>query len=251
MFRAAVHTPARAQTGGGRLRGSGFLRVDPEAEFDAGAMRVELTGSDLDAAGLIRRYEAAAAELGVEVPPALLAAAMPAGAASVEATISGSLLTPAVDVKWAAGQAEASGTVRITRPAIDLSLRTPSMDVTARLDTVFPPIEQALAARTQEESMAAGEFTVAGADADVSLHNLDLLSIVQSDAAAPERAAAPDRLRLRLSGRTRFSARMEPPPQPEELPLGAGAPPRLFRGDLQLQGLRLNQLSLAPAMSGR
>lgn len=175
-----LHEVDARPVGGGRLRGSGFMRVDAEAEFDPSAMRVELSGTDLDADGLLRRYEAAARELGVDVPPQLMAATLPIGAASVEASLIGSLMTPTVDVRWAAPQAEASGTLQFTRPAITVGVKTPGLDVSGTIDTVYPPIEQALAARSQEESMVSAEFVVAGIDADVQLHNLDVLGLVQA-----------------------------------------------------------------------
>lgn len=175
-----LHEVDARPVGGGRLRGSGYMRVDSEAEFDPTAMRVELSGSDLDADGLLRRYEAAAKELGVEVPPQLVAATLPVGRASMEASLVGSLLTPTVDVRWAAPQAEASGTMQFTRPAITVGVKTPGLDVAATVETVYPPWEVALAARTQEESMAASEFVVAAVDADVQLHNLDVLGLIQA-----------------------------------------------------------------------
>ena len=51
-----------------------------------------------------------------------------------------------------------------------------------RIDTVYPPVEAAMAARSQAESMAAAEFAISGGDADLQLHNLDLLSLVQARA---------------------------------------------------------------------
>jgi hypothetical protein len=240
-----LHEVEARPAGGGRVRGSGFLRVDPEAEFDPTAMRVQLMGEDLDGAGVLRRYEAAARDAGVEVPPALLAAALPPGPASMTTLIAGSLMTPGVDVTWAAPSAEAAGSVRICRANVDATLRTPSVDLTARLDTVYPPIEVAMRARTQAEAMAAAEFTVAGADAELAMHNLDVGALAQGDA-----LDKPERLRLRLSGKTRFAGRLD-----HTAAAGAGAAAKAgeglaYRGELQFTALRLNQLVLAPSFSG-
>lgn len=51
----------------------------------------------------------------------------------------------------------------------------------------------------------------------------------------PERAAAPDRIRLRMSGRTKVAARMDPPPREGEQIAWDGPEKRAFKGDLQLQ----------------
>lgn len=51
----------------------------------------------------------------------------------------------------------------------------------------------------------------------------------------PERAAAPDRIRLRMSGRTKMSGRMDPPPLEGEKIEWDGPDKRVFKGDLQLQ----------------
>ena len=229
----ALATPAG---GAGAVRASGTLRVDPAAELDPSAMRVDLSGTGVDPAYLVRAYHGALPD-GVDVPPSLV----PSGPASFTASIAGSLLEPGVDVVWEAPQSEASGSVHLSRSAIDASVRTPSLDASARLDTEHPSIETALAARTPLESMAAAEFSVVGADAELNMRNLDVVALTHKD---PQDAADKrDRLRLRLSGKTRFTGK-------RDLEAAATASGPAYKGDLQLQALRLNQLVLAPNFGG-
>jgi hypothetical protein len=232
-----LHDLAATPAGGaGCVRASGTLRVDPSAEFDPTAVKVDVSGSGVDPGYLVKAYQGILPD-GMDVPPSLV----PAGAASFTASVVGSLLEPGVDVSWAAPESAASGSVRLNRSAIDASLRTPSLDATARLDTEFPSIETALAARTPLESMAAAEFSVVGADAELNMRNLDVVALTHKD---PQDAAdKPDRLRLRLSGRTRFAGKRD-----DGAALAAGGP--AYKGDLQMQALRLNQLVLAPNFSG-
>ena len=232
-----LHDLAATPAGGaGVVRASGTLRVDPSAEFDPTAVKVDVSGTGVDPGYLVKAYQGILPD-GMDVPPSLV----PAGSASFTASVVGSLLEPGVDVSWAAPESAASGSVRLSRSAIDASLRTPSLDASARLDTEFPSIETALAATTPLESMAAAEFSVVGADAELNMRNLDVVALTHKD---PQDAAdKPDRLRLRLSGRTRFAGKRD-----DGAALAAGGP--AYKGDLQMQALRLNQLVLAPNFSG-
>jgi len=237
-----LHEAEAIPAGGGAVRAAGQLRVDPAAEAAPDGIRFTVTGEGVDGARLARAYQGALREGAgggpppPELPPQLLEGLR---GASFSALLAGSQLTPGCSVAWSAPGAEAEGSVELQRAAITARLRTPSLEASCVLETAYPPLAQALAAATQEEAMAAADFTVTGAEGELAMNNADVLQLLPADAGAESK---PDRLRLRLSGKARFSGRREG---------GADADaPAAYRGDLQLSQLRLNQLMLAPSFGG-
>jgi len=217
------------------------------------------------------------------LPQAMYDKIVPAAAGTAKATIAGPHAAPVVDAQWDVKDAGLSGDLKITRGRVSAQVRAPAIELSGAAETSYPPLEVALAARTIDDALAAGRPAFTNASADATLRSLDLAALVvtEDDLA---RLAPPDRLRLRLSGRVKVKGEVEGAggATAESLPKvtsasaatarlamqqfavnGIDATPKTpyvpsmddeydprFSGDVSLEGLRINQLLLAPRLAG-
>lgn len=217
------------------------------------------------------------------LPQAMYDKIVPAAPGTAKATITGPHAAPVVDAQWDVKDAGLSGDLKITRGRVSAQVRAPAIELSGAADTSYPPLEVALAARTIDDALAAGRPAFTNASADATLRSLDLAALVvtEDDLA---RLAPPDRLRLRLSGRVKVKGKVEGAggATAESLPKvtpasaatarlamqqfavnGIDATPKTpyvpstedeydprFSGDVSLEGLRVNQLLLAPRLAG-
>ena len=135
----------------------------------------------------------------------------------------------------------------MAREGIITNVETPVLDLKASIATTFQPLEVALKAVTVEEAIAAGRPTVTDAEADLMLNGADIAAWVGEDNV--ETMGAPDRVRLRIGGRTRVKGTFKPAVATD----GEDAKDALpsFTGDVQLDNLRINKLEFAPKMNGK
>ena len=217
------------------------------------------------------------------LPQAVYEKIVPATPGTAKATIAGPHAAPVVDAQWEVKDAGMAGDLKITRGGISANVRAPAMELSGSAETSYPPLEVALAARTIDDALAAGRPAFTNASADATLRSLDLAALVvaEDDLA---RLAPPDRLRLRLSGRVKVNGKVEGAggTTAESLPKVTAASaetarlamqqfaangietsgktpyvpsvdgeydPR-FSGEISLDGLRVNQLLLAPRLAG-
>ena len=225
----------------------------------------------------------ASAKLPMGLPPQIYDKIVPSAPGSATATVKGPLSAPVVDAKWAVKDATMSGDLNITRNRISTQVRAPAIEFSGSADTSYPPLEVALAARTVEDALAAGRPAFTRAEGDATFRSLDLAALVvaEDDLA---RLAPPDRLRLRLSGRVNVKGDVDGAGAAAEASLPRATPASVkaarqalaqlathgidttpsvpytpsvdgeyepqFSGKVSLEGLRVNQLSLAPRLSG-
>ena len=220
--------------GGGQVTGSGRVWCEPGKEEHPDSLEFRFKGKDLPADQILKKY----VPNGIQVPTALVV-----GPTMVEGTIKGAQLSPRVQVSWNAPEAEASGSVEITRPAAYIELHAPSIDAEAVLNTKYQPKEVILAAVTQDEATAASRPVVEGAQLKCKLQGLDIMPLV-NDSYVIDRMTSSQPIRLKLSGKTHFHG---------ELVKDRDSDTSNFQnlvGEIAMEGLTLNHLSVARQMTG-
>lgn len=220
--------------GGGEITGSGRVWCEPGREEDPDSMEWHFQGKDLPADQILKKYVPST----IQVPSALVV-----GPTMVEGSIKGAQLCPTVQVSWNSPEAEASGSIKITRPAAYVELHAPSIDAEAVLNTKYQPKEIILAAVTQEEATLASKPVVEGAELDCKLNGLDIMPLV-NDSYVIDRMTSSQPIRLKLSGKTHFHG---------ELVKGSKSDSSDFQnlvGEIAVEGLTLNHLSVARQMTG-
>ena len=217
------------------------------------------------------------------LPQAVYEKIVPAAPGSARATITGPHAAPVVDASWEIKDAGVAGDLKITRSRVGADVRAPAIEFSGAAETSYPPLEVALAARTIDESLAAGRPAFTEASADATLRSLDLAALVVSEDDLA-RLAPPDRLRLRLSGSSKVNGVVEgaggasaeslPAATPASIATARAAASHFFEhgveniskhpyvpspdgvydpkfsGEVSLEGLRVNQLLLAPRLAG-
>lgn len=235
-----LHSAEATPVDGGKLRASGRISTKPNALYDPDALDVEGTAVDLDFLKLAKR-------LARGQEPPWLDKLCPASPANVSGTFVGALSEPVLNAQWTVEDEEYKGNLTMTREGVTTSVETPVLEMKASLATEFQPLETQLQATTIEEALIAGKPKVTDAEADLTLNGADIASWMVTD----EIVDAPDRLRLRLGGRTRIAGRFD---QPESATLDASSADEAlpsFSGDVQLDNLRVNKLEFAPKIAGR
>lgn len=217
------------------------------------------------------------------LPQAMYDKIVPASPGSARATITGPHAAPTVVASWEIKDAGVAGDLKITRNRVSVDVRAPAIEFSGAAETSYPPLEVALAGRTIDDSLAAGRPTFTEASVDMTLRSLDLAALVVSEDDLA-RLAPPDRLRLRLSGSAKVNGKVEgaggasaaslPTATPATIatareaarqfaihgidsnskspyvPSPDGVYDPRFSGEVSLEGLRMNQLLLAPRLAG-
>ncbi|KAL6785562.1 hypothetical protein ACKKBF_B00775 [Auxenochlorella protothecoides x Auxenochlorella symbiontica] len=269
--RLEVHAVHAAPCDAGAVHGHGHLSVSPDAEADPDALDVDLRGSGIEAGPLLKRFLPGEASL-----PSSLSL----GAASFEARIRGSALSPAMHADFRLPALEASGSLRSGKTSCALTLASPYADVAAEVGLVPPPPAASVAAVTQRAAAALARPAPDAASLAVTLRGLDLLPLVSDELAARQVARAqlgtPLRLRLSGAGSLRGAVRggesgraaamaeaglggwaagaddAKDESGDAQLPHPAAETPAWeFTGGLGLEALRLNQLRLFKRLDAR
>ena len=107
----------------------------------------------------------------VRVAPGCVRKDRACGARLGEGDHTGPHAAPVVDASWEIKDAGVAGDLKITRSRVSADVRAPAIEFSGAAETSYPPLEVALAARTIDESLAAGRpaFTEASADRDAPL----------------------------------------------------------------------------------
>ncbi|KAK9804274.1 hypothetical protein WJX72_004315 [[Myrmecia] bisecta] len=216
---------------GGRLVGSGRMWVAKEAEMDPQAVRIQAQGHSLPTHRLLQRY----LPKGTNLPASVVL-----GDSEIQATMIGSHLAPDIRTRWKAPTAQAHGTTHMTRDSTHFTCKAPALDLTGSLHLRPATFEQIKQAVTQEEATALAVPVLDGCDIDAEFKGLDVLPLV-APAASLERMAAAQPPRLKLNGRTHLSGVVRQ---------AQADTSTSFKGDLNLEGLRVNQLKLSRNLSG-
>ncbi|KAF8055821.1 TIC236 [Scenedesmus sp. PABB004] len=274
-----LHSAQAVPSGGGLLQAAGKMWVAPAAEADPRAIAMEAGGSGLSAAGLAAGYlgldpgGAGGGGAGGGGPAAVLAGA---GPVNMRGSLTGSHLAPTTRVEWAAPASGLSGSASVSPTAVTAAAAGPAFSLRASAATSTPNAERARAANTQAEATYYGLPRVEGFSLEGRCSGVDLMHLAPPSAthhhhrrrAAPGAPGAPppplggggdsappalvdgSPVRLRMAGALKLSGTRDDAPAARRQAGLAGDGGYLFTGPLTLEGLRLNQLSLARALSG-
>jgi len=236
----SLHSAEAVPVDGGKLRASGRISTKPNALFDPAALDVEGTGVDLDFLKLAKRFVPS----GQEEPP-WLHRICPSSSANVSGTFVGALSEPVLSANWAVEDEEYRGQLIMTREGMTTNVETPVLDMKASIATTFAPLEEQLKSTTIADAIRLGKPKVTDAEADLKLNGADVATWMVAEDAVD----TPDRVRLRLGGRTRVKGKFTLPRNEQDEEIEGVLP--AFSGHVQLDQLRVNKLEFAPKMTGK
>jgi hypothetical protein len=283
-----LHSAEGQLVAGGRVRASGSIKISPNALHDPTAIQVEATATGVDPRALARQMattgfdisnsndgggvsqdgESASSSSIIDAENeigAWIDRVCPPGYADASATIEGAHSGPAVKVDWTVDHdAEVGGRVTIERKGITAQLKTPSIEIDCDVKTEFPPLEKALAAITVEDAIEAGKPIYTAAELDGRAKGFDLFELDEDSGNISERlkyVRDPDRVRLRITGRTRVKGTFSTPAAEnrdknvgdsgDALESNKSSSFPTFEGTAQFDNLKLNKLELAPKLTGK
>ncbi|KAB8080215.1 hypothetical protein EE612_000606 [Oryza sativa] len=233
---------------GGEIRGAGNVWICPEGEGDDSAMDINLSGSIL-LDKVLHRY----------IPGGIQLIPLKIGELNGETRLSGSLIRPKFDIKWAAPNAEdsfsdARGNIVIAHDYIMVNSSSVSFDLNTHIQTSY--IDDYLLHKEMYQRKKIMPLIVEGVDLDLRMRGFEFAHIASS---IPFDSPRP--LHLKASGRFKFQGKVVKYSQlVDEKNHGAiqgtidqskleNDVSRLV-GEISLSGIKLNQLMLAPQSTG-
>ncbi|TKY58188.1 hypothetical protein E2542_SST15244 [Spatholobus suberectus] len=232
---------------GGEIRGAGNAWICPEGEEDETAIDVNFSGS-LAFDNIVLRY----------IPSYYHQMPLKLGVLNGETKLSGSLLRPRFDIKWTAPTAEGSfndarGDIIISHDFITVNSASDAFDLYMRVQTSYP--DDFHYKREVFNTPRAIPFTIDGVELDLRMRGFEFVSLVSAYA-----MDSPRPLHLKAAGRIKFQGKVLKPngnisEQNFEMTrqhvqmLEKGIVDSLV-GEVSISGLKLNQLMLAPQLSG-
>ncbi|CAL4951973.1 unnamed protein product [Urochloa decumbens] len=233
---------------GGEIRGAGNAWICPEGEGDDSAMDINLSGTIL-LDKVLHRY----------VPGGIQLIPVKIGELNGETRLSGSLIRPKFDIKWAAPNAEdsfsdARGNIVIAHDYIMINSSSVAFDLNARVQTSY--IDDYLLNKETYQMKKITPLIVEGVDLDLRMRGFEFAHIASS---IPFDSPRP--LHLKASGRVKFQGKiMKSSNIADDKTKGIlqsnidqnKLETNLSRlvGDISLSGIKLNQLMLAPQSTG-
>ncbi|XP_027329428.1 uncharacterized protein LOC113845923 isoform X1 [Abrus precatorius] len=232
---------------GGEIRGAGNAWICPEGEEDETAIDVNLSGS-LAFDNIVLRY----------IPSYYHQMPLKLGVLNGETKLSGSLLRPRFDIKWTAPTAEGSfsdtrGDIIISHDFITVNSASAAFDLHIRVQTSY--LDEFYLKREEFNAPREIPFTIEGVELDLRMRGFEFFSLVSTYA-----MDSPRPLHLKAAGRIKFQGKVYKPngnicEQNFEMNrqhvqiLEKGIADSLV-GEISISGLKLNQLMLAPQLSG-
>ncbi|EHA8590861.1 hypothetical protein COCNU_scaffold026073G000010 [Cocos nucifera] len=232
----------------GEIRGAGNAWICPEGEVDDTAIDVNLSGNFvLDK--ILHRY----------LPEGIQLMPLKIGEINGETRLSGSLLRPRFDIKWAAPKAEdsfsdARGDIVISHEYITVTSSSVAFDLHAKVQTSYP--DDYWLHKEVKDIKRAVPLVVEGVDLDLRMQEFEFASLILSDA-----FDSPRPLHLKATGKIKFQGKVvktinytDDGKYGHEKkmvdPLMINNDTARVVGDVSLSGLKLNQLLLAPQLAG-
>ncbi|CAH8335842.1 unnamed protein product [Eruca vesicaria subsp. sativa] len=227
---------------GGEIRGAGNAWICPEGEVDDTALDVNFSGN-ISFDKVLHRY----------MPEYLNPGMLKLGDLTGETKLSGAILKPRFDIKWAAPKADGSltdarGDIVISHDNIIVNSSSVAFDLYTKLDTSY--LDQCLSHQDFTQG-AAMPFVVEGLDLDLRMRNFEFFSLVPS---YPFDSPRPTH--LKATGRIKFMGKIKRHSTPDDGEVesengeDADAISSLV-GEISFSSLKLNQLILAPQLAGR
>ncbi|KAL5190103.1 hypothetical protein HKD37_04G009631 [Glycine soja] len=232
---------------GGEIRGAGTVWICSEAVNDETAIDANFSGS-LAFEKIMLRY----------IPSYHHLVPLKFGVLSENTKLSGSLLRPRFDIKWTAPTAEgpfsdARGDIIISHDFITVNSASAALDLYMKVQTSFS--DNFSSKREEFYAPRASLFTVGGVEFDLHMRGFEFFSLV-----TPYTLDFPRALILKATGRIKFQGKVLRPSTTiiehnfdknkqhvQMLEKGSAAS---LVGEVSISGLKLNQLMLAPQMSG-
>ncbi|XP_028228089.1 uncharacterized protein LOC114409015 [Glycine soja] len=232
---------------GGEIRGAGTVWICSEAVNDETAIDANFSGS-LAFEKIMLRY----------IPSYHHLVPLKFGVLSENTKLSGSLLRPRFDIKWTAPTAEgpfskSQGDIIISHDFITVNSASAALDLYMKVQTSFS--DNFSSKREEFYAPRASLFTVGGVEFDLHMRGFEFFSLV-----TPYTLDFPRALILKATGRIKFQGKVLRPSTTiiehnfdknkqhvQMLEKGSAAS---LVGEVSISGLKLNQLMLAPQMSG-
>jgi len=218
---------------GGKVRGNGQMWVAPGAEQDPCALSINGEAEGVPARELMHYYLPEQ----IDLPKVL-----DLGAANGKLKMRGSHSSPITHISWQAPDVQAEGGAFLSRTEWLLSAEAPSFDISGTLHTQFLPFEDSKTIYSQSEMTKLCAPKIMGIDSDINLKGCDMLPLFSSSNYPRNLTKSGQAVRLKLSGKTQIKAQKLFSENEDQEPV--------FRGDVTLQGLRMNQLKLAKELIG-
>ncbi|XP_054798744.1 protein TIC236, chloroplastic-like isoform X2 [Prosopis cineraria] len=227
---------------GGEIRGAGNVWICPEGREDEAAIDVNFSGS-LAFDKIMLRY----------IPSYHHLIPLKLGNINGETKLSGSLLRPKFDIKWTAPKAEGSfnnarGDIFISHDSVTIDSSSAAFDLFMRVHT--SDVDDFSLERNEFYAARTIPFNIDGVDLDLRMRDFEIVSLgstLSFDAPRP--------LHLKTTGKIKFQGRVSKPGQisvkkgRQVLVLETGSEDSLV-GEVLISGFKLNQLMLAPQLSG-
>ncbi|KAK9102138.1 hypothetical protein Sjap_019392 [Stephania japonica] len=234
---------------GGEIRGAGNAWICPEAEMNDTALDVNFSGT-LAFNKIMYRY----------LPSEIQLLPMKMGEVNGETKVSGSLLRPRFDMKWAAPKAEGSfsdarGDIIISHDYITVNSSSVGFDLYTNIQTSYPA-DYWLKRREGNEDNAA-PLIIEGVELDLRMRGFEIFSLMSYYSFDFPRPA-----HLKATGRIKFHGKVVRPPcivNPGEfdytndmhgMMINDNGKKTSLDGEVSLSGIKLNQLMLAPQLVG-
>ncbi|KAL5975173.1 hypothetical protein ACLOJK_031852 [Asimina triloba] len=225
---------------GGEIRGAGNAWICTEGEMDDSAMDVNLSGNLSSFDKVISRY----------LPQKIQLVPLKIGELNGETKLSGSLLRPRFDIKWAAPKAEESfsdarGDIIISHEYITVSSQSIAFDLYTKVQTSYA--SEYLQHKSDVKSIF--PFAIEGIELDFRMRGFEFLSLISSKS-----FDAPRPLHLKATGRIKFHGNVSIPMKTTKEEVTGSEKnmleTRSLTGEVFLTGIKLNQLMLAPQLVG-
>lgn len=232
---------------GGEIRGAGNAWICPEGEVDETAIDVNLSGS-LSFDNIVLRY----------MPSYYHQMPLKLGVLNGETKLSGALLKPRFDIKWTAPTAEGScgdarGDIIISHEFITVNSSSAAFDLCTRIQTSY--LDDLSLNKGDPYAPRAIPFTIDGVEMDLRMRGFEFFNLVSAYT-----MDSPRPLHLKASGRVKFQGKVLKPSgsiseqnsdtnRHHADTLEKGISDSLV-GEVSISGLKLNQLMLAPQLSG-
>ncbi|KAL5716618.1 hypothetical protein ACHQM5_009756 [Ranunculus cassubicifolius] len=234
---------------GGEVRGAGNAWICPEGELDETAMDVNFSGN-VAFDKVMHRYIPGETQL---MPFRL-------GVLNGETKLSGSILRPRFDIKWAAPKAEGSftdarGDIIISHESILVNSSAVAFDLYMKVQTSYP--DKYLLNKENPNVEVSVPLIIEGVDMDLRMRGFEFFSLASSYS-----LDSPRPMHLKATGRVKFQGKVVKSPDTVDASVldldkdMAGVQKVDYEGksslvgEIAISGIKLNQLMLAPQLVG-
>ncbi|KAK4277119.1 hypothetical protein QN277_015167 [Acacia crassicarpa] len=232
---------------GGEIRGAGNVWVCPEGEEDEAAIDVNFSGS-LEFDKIMLRY----------MPSYHRFMPLKLGNINGETKLSGSLLRPRFDIKWTAPKAEGSfnnarGDIFISHDSVTVDSSSAAFDLFMRVKT--SDVDDFSLEKSELHAARTIPFNIDEVGLDLRMRDFEMFSLgttLSFDSPRP--------LHLKTTGKIKFQGRVSKPgtstteqtsvKKGQQVPVLDKRSEDGLVGEVLISGFKLNQLMLAPQLSG-